>query len=76
MTCSLASLERAHGLQTTHMSLVPDLDFVPFDLNMVTYEASLGSPFLSLSALGLSLALRFRSGEVVMLEDVGYLCEH
>jgi hypothetical protein len=57
MTCSLASLERARGPQTTHMSLVSDPDFVLFDLDMVTYEASLGSLVLSLSALG--LALRF-----------------
>jgi hypothetical protein len=57
MTCSLASLERAREPQTTHMSLLSDLDFVLFDLDMATYQASLGSPFPSLSALGLFLAL-------------------
>jgi hypothetical protein len=35
------------------MSLVSDLDFVLFDLDMVTYQASLESSFLSLSGLGL-----------------------
>jgi hypothetical protein len=38
------------------MSLVSDLDFDLFDLDMVMYQASLGSPFLSLSGLSLSLA--------------------
>jgi hypothetical protein len=37
MTCSHASLERAYESQTIHMSLGSVLDFVPFDLGMVTY---------------------------------------
>ena len=59
MTCSLASLERDRGPQTTDMSLVSDLDFFLFDLDTVTYEASLESLVLSLSMLGFSLAPRF-----------------
>jgi hypothetical protein len=59
MTYSLASLEKARGPQTTHMSLVSDLDFALFDLDMVIYEASLGYLVLSLSGLGLSLAPLF-----------------
>ena len=59
MIYSLASLERAHEPQTTHMSLVYDLDFVLFDPDMETYQASLGSPFLSLFAL-----------DLVVLEDM------
>ena len=59
MTRSLASLGRAHEPETTHMSLVSDLDFGLFDLDMVMYEASLKSPFLLLSGLSLSLAPRF-----------------
>ena len=68
--CSLASLERAHELQTTHMSRGFDLGFVLFVLGMVTYQVSLGSLFLSLSGLGLSLAPWFRGREIVVLEDL------
>jgi hypothetical protein len=50
------------------MSLVSDLDFGLFDLDTVTYQASLGSPFLSLSGLSLSLAPRFSGGKIVVLE--------
>ena len=70
MACSLASLERVRGQQTTHMSLVSDLDFFLFNLDMVTYQVSLGSPYLSLSTLGLSPALQFWHREIVRLEDV------
>jgi hypothetical protein len=52
------------------MSLVSDLDFDLFDLDMVMYQASLGSLFLSLSGLSLSLAPRFWGGEIVVLEDL------
>jgi hypothetical protein len=66
MNYSLSSPERARELQTTHMSLGSGLDFDLFDLGKATYEASLGSLFLS------SLS----AGEISVLEDLGYRSKH
>jgi len=51
------------------MSLVSDLDFVLFDLGMVTCRVSLGFLFLSLPRLGLSVFFQFRGGEMVVSLD-------
>jgi hypothetical protein len=58
------------------MSLGPELDFDLFDLGKVTYQGFLGSLFLSLPGMGLSVLPQSRGVEVTVLEDLRYLSKH